>query len=112
MLTIGSIGGRAVYMTGPDVIGQRIRVGRKFVFFDFDHRFGPLIVDREGEPTDDQPNGEDNPFWAPFEVWLAGYWKARGNGTLDAYLRQHDGTRPVKALAYPGRSHPNNTREA
>lgn len=105
-LTVARMGGRAVYMRHPDAIGQGVRVGRRFVCFDFDERFGPLVVDRAGEPTDDQPVSDDNPFWGPFDVWLDGYWRAKGAGDLDAYLRKHDCTRPVRALSYPGRSHP------
>lgn len=102
-LTIGKLGGYAVYMLGPSVIGQRVRVSGKYWFFDFDQRFGPLVVDKDGEPTDAQPIGDDHPFWKPFEVWLAGYWRAAGAGELDHYLRVNGGTRPSQ-LSYPGRS--------
>lgn len=105
-LTLAKLGGYAVYITGPDAIGQGVKVGGKVVCFDFDQRFGPLVVDRYGEPIDRQPTNENAAFWPPFEKWLAGYWHAKGQGRLEAYLTANNRTLPLKELRYPGRSHP------
>lgn len=106
-LTLGKLGGYAIYITGPGAIGQGVRVGGKVVCFDFDERFGPLVVDRHGEPIDRQPANENAKFWPPFEQWLKGYWAAKASGQLEAYLTANNGTIPPRELRYPKRSHPN-----
>lgn len=53
-----------------DAAQQTITVQGKPVQFDFSELFGPLVVDTEGQPTDKQPGGERDPFWAPFNAWL------------------------------------------
>lgn len=63
-LPFGGIG------TGPDTATQSVMVKGKPVYFDFDRRFGPLITDKRGEPLKRQP-GERDPFWPPFNIWLA-----------------------------------------
>lgn len=106
-LTVAKLGGYAVYVTGPDAIGQGVKVGGKTVCFDFDQRFGPLVVDRYGEPLDRQPTNEKDAFWPPFEKWLKGYWEAKAAKTLPAYLEANTRTMERRELLYPGRSHPN-----
>lgn len=108
-LDIVKLGGYAVYITGPDATGQGVKVGGKVVCFDFDERFGPLVVDRYGEPIDRQPTNENAKFWPPFEVWLKGYYEAKSKRRLDTYLTEHRGVLPVREIRYPGRSHPNRT---
>lgn len=34
-------------------------------------RFGPVFCDTEGMPTASQPDADQDPFWTPFEAWLA-----------------------------------------
>lgn len=51
---------------GPFVIED----GRRSWRFEFSDRFGPLLVDEDGEPLDDQPVSESDPFWGPFNAWL------------------------------------------
>ena len=41
--------------------------------WEFNPRFGPLFVDANGEPLDDQPIEEDDVRWEPFEAWYAAY---------------------------------------
>lgn len=105
-LTIAKLGGYAIYITGPDATGQGVKVGGKVICFDFDERFGPLVVDRYGEPLDRQPTNENAKFWPPFEAWLTGYWKAKAAKALDAYCAANRRTMPMRELTYPGRSHP------
>lgn len=38
--------------------------------WEFNSRFGPLFIDLEGEPLEDQPTDENHPAWKPFERWL------------------------------------------
>lgn len=102
MLIVSSIGNRAVYITGPDAIGQRVKVGRKIVFFDFCRNSGPLLVDADGEPLEEQPISDDHPFWGPFEVWLDGYHQAQATKSVAAYLAKNTGTR--RPLTTPNRS--------
>lgn len=37
--------------------------------FDFDPRFGPLVVTKRGDPVAHQP-GERSPFWPAFQAWF------------------------------------------
>jgi hypothetical protein len=39
--------------------------------FEFSDRFGPLLLDRHGEPSKRQPVGARHPFWKPFNCWLS-----------------------------------------
>jgi hypothetical protein len=63
-------------VTMPDALGQYVMVNGKRVYFDFDKRFGPLVLDANGEPRKQQP-GERNPFWQPFKIWLDQWWSLR-----------------------------------
>lgn len=46
--------------------------GRK-VRFEFTQRFGPVVLDRYGDPKEKQPITENHPFWKPFNTWLAAH---------------------------------------
>lgn len=62
---------------GPFEIGD----GRRSWRFEFSDRFGPLLVDEDGEPLDDQPVSESDPFWAPFSAWLRQHREAQPTNT-------------------------------
>lgn len=61
----------AVKLTSPHVI-----VGAKRVYFEFDERFGPTVVDVFGEIKDVQPR-ENSAFWPAFDVWLTAWLSTR-----------------------------------
>jgi hypothetical protein len=63
------------FICGPEAVGQTVQVKGATVYFDFDHRFGPLLTDREGEPLKRQPISARDPFWPPFNAWVAEYHK-------------------------------------
>ena len=52
---------------GPFIILDGAREWR----FEFSDRFGPVLVGKDGEPLNQQPVSERNPFWLPFNAWLA-----------------------------------------
>jgi hypothetical protein len=56
-------------VSGPDVIDATATgaSGRTYRF-DFDERFGPLVLAKNGKPLATQP-GERHEFWAAFEAW-------------------------------------------
>jgi hypothetical protein len=56
-------------VSGPDVIDVTVTGASGNVYrFDFDERFGPLVLDRRGKPLGTQP-GERHEFWTAFEAW-------------------------------------------
>lgn len=63
----------AVTLNSPHVV-----VGGKRIYFEFDERYGPTVVDVFGEIAKHQP-GEHSAFWPAFEVWLAA-WLSRPTG--------------------------------
>lgn len=73
LIFAGNIGGRVCRAHGPDAINQCVTVKGKPVYFDFDEMFGPLVVDKHGQPLKRQPISETDPFWPPFNRWLAEY---------------------------------------
>lgn len=42
----------------------------KVYHFDFDERFGPLLLGKNGAPLTRQPVSERHEFWPAFEEWL------------------------------------------
>jgi hypothetical protein len=62
-------GGVCIMVGGPDRVIVDAR-GRRWRFEDHP-RFGPVIVDRKGDPKSAQP-GERSPFWDAYEAWRAG----------------------------------------
>jgi hypothetical protein len=60
-----------------------VEVDGKIVRFEFTRIFGPLLVDDNAQPLEEQPIFEDHPFWAPFLAWLAEY------GTVQAVSYHH-----------------------
>lgn len=55
----------------------QVQVNGKTVRFEYTRIFGPLLVDRRGEPLKRQPIAENHPFWAPFNEWLAQHHKEK-----------------------------------
>lgn len=53
-----------------DARAQTVTVQGKPVRFEFNRRFGPLLVDKDGEPLSRQPMSKTHPFWVPFQAWL------------------------------------------
>jgi hypothetical protein len=48
-----------------------LRHGHREWFFEFSLMFGPVILrKRDMQPSDRQPIREDDPFWAPFQIWM------------------------------------------
>jgi hypothetical protein len=39
--------------------------------FEFSDRFGPILLNKDGEPRALQPISPKHPFWRPFNAWLA-----------------------------------------
>lgn len=69
---------RAVHIcTFCDAADQVITVRGKKVRFDFSERFGPLVLDDEGNPLKKQPISERDPFWEPFNAWLGAWTRQR-----------------------------------
>lgn len=69
---------RAVHIcTFCDAADQVITVKGKKVRFDFSERFGPLVLDDEGQPLEKQPIHESDPFWEPFNAWLGAWERER-----------------------------------
>lgn len=60
-----------------DAADQIITVKGKKVRFDFSERFGPLVLDDEGNPLEQQPISESDPFWPPFNAWLGAWERER-----------------------------------
>lgn len=58
-----------------DRADQVVMVRGRKVRFDFSELFGPLLLDDEGNPLKKQPISERDPFWPPFNAWLAEYRK-------------------------------------
>lgn len=75
----GKLGGYAIRAHGPDAVGQMVFVKGRAVYFDFDEYGGPLVTNKSGEPLVQQPVSESDPFWPPFNAWLAHYWKAKAS---------------------------------
>ena len=64
--------GTLVHLEGPDVCDQQIEVDGRIWRFDFDKRFGPLWLRKDGEPRKCQfPTSKR--VWDAFENWLRGY---------------------------------------
>lgn len=55
--------------TGPDASDRVIMVRGKPVRFEFSRRFGPTLINEDGEPMKRQP-GPHSAFWKPFGEWL------------------------------------------
>jgi hypothetical protein len=76
------IPGTNAIMCGPEVVDESVVVDGKKVWFDFDERFGPLVLRRKGgKPLANQP-GDRHPFWTAFQAWLD---KRRGLAPLCTY---------------------------
>lgn len=52
---------------GPFILRDR---GREWSF-EFSDRFGPVVLIKDEEPAARQPTSPRNPFWRPFNAWLA-----------------------------------------
>lgn len=51
---------------------HRVRVGKRYWYFTFSDRWGPLLTDEWAEPVDNTPLAdEEHPFWDAFEAWLS-----------------------------------------
>jgi hypothetical protein len=64
-VSLGSLG----TMCGPDVTDVTVTGASGRVYrFDFDERFGPLVLAKNGKPLATQP-GDRHEFWPAFEAW-------------------------------------------
>jgi len=45
--------------------------------WEFTSLFGPLFVDKKGEPLKRQPISSRHPAWKPFEAWHKGFQRYR-----------------------------------
>ncbi len=64
-----------VWGAGPYIISA---AGHDFRFEDSD-QYGPLIIEKNGEPAVVQP-GERSPFWARHKTWVENGRKTAGDG--------------------------------
>ncbi len=80
---------------GPDARNQKVIVGGREVLFDYSDRFGPLLIDEEGNPLEKQPISERHAFWAPFSIWLA-QWQKSNPMPLGCRCRQVETPDPGK----------------
>lgn len=67
------------HVSQPQAIGRSVTVNGKRVYFDFSEVGGPLVTTRAGEPLEVQPVAEDDPFWPPFNRWMANYYRRKGS---------------------------------
>jgi hypothetical protein len=63
------IGGRAVYIDSWSSGQFVIRIGSQTIRFEESGRFGPLFIDKEGNPLPDQEMPESSPFWKTYQSW-------------------------------------------
>lgn len=64
--------GNAIVSFCSDPGDYRIKVDGKIYTFEFSDRFGPIVLNRRGDPMSKQP-GPKNKFW-----WAVSSWKQRG----------------------------------
>lgn len=49
---------------------HRVRVGKRYQYFRFSERWGPILTDEWGEVIDNTPLADEaHPFWDKFEEW-------------------------------------------
>lgn len=70
-----------VHIEYPDVTDVELKVNGKTWKFDFDHRFGPLWLRRDGEPRKHQNPPKE--VWDEFSDWLKKHEKETKDGTPD-----------------------------
>jgi hypothetical protein len=55
-----------------------IRYNEREWWFEFSEMWGPtLLRKRDLQPSEKQPIREDDPFWAPFQLWMSGGRRCR-----------------------------------
>ena len=67
--------------------------------FEFSDRFGPVLLDKDGEPLRRQPISPRHPFWKPFNAWLS-QGKRVANG-----VAIHQNPRAIVAKHVGGRNY-------
>jgi hypothetical protein len=69
--TTAYFNGGIVHLENPDICDQQITVKGRVWRFDFDHRFGPLWLRKDGGPRKHQC--PPDAVWDAFAVWFDSY---------------------------------------